>query len=483
MLLLFSVLWVLTVSLSGCHNSVEPTNPKKTPVTMGGGQAVNAEADKSQSALPGRHEVCDNDDALDLCLERLFKKFNVAPVRLADFSTHSAAKVALGKSLFFDKVLSGNNDIACASCHHPLGHTSDNLSLPAGTLGHGMVQYRRVPEFVRVTPRHAPSLYNLGHNEFSQMFWDGRVAKSEVRDHFKTPAAEKILPGLENVLAAQAMFPPTSPVEMRGLRGENLIANEVELPRVWSLLTRKVMSIAAYQQMFLAAYPSKNLDEFTFVDIANALAAFESTAFRSIESPFDKYVAGDSFALTLEQKKGAKLFYGKANCASCHSGIFQTDHKYYGIGSPQFGPGKGDGERGDEDYGRFKVTKDPSDMLKFKTPALRNVELTAPFGHTGAFADLESIVRHKLGVKKSLQSHWDYEKLSLPIDGVDAMFAPFEDAKSLEKLVEANDLTDIALDEMEIKALVAFLKSLTDANMIDMTDMIPDSVPSGLQVP
>ena len=87
-----------------------------------------------------------------------------------------------------------------------------------------------------------------------------------------------------------------------------------------------------------------------------------------------------------------RLFYGKADCASCHSGAFQTDHDFHAIAMPQLGPGKGDGFRGREDFGRERVTGDPTDRFRFRTPTLRNVALTGPWGHTGAYATLEAVV-------------------------------------------------------------------------------------------
>ncbi|MDA7658028.1 cytochrome-c peroxidase, partial [Verrucomicrobia bacterium] len=153
--------------------------------------------------------------------------------------------------MFFDKVLSGNQNISCATCHHPLHATSDGLSLPFGEgpkgLGPDRGPGRTTEEAVHTRiPRNSPALFNKGAKEFVRMFHDGRVevdVKGYYEGGFITPAKWKLPKGLDNALAAQAMFPVTSPDEMAGHKGENDVADAISLARAagpkgaWALLS------------------------------------------------------------------------------------------------------------------------------------------------------------------------------------------------------------------------------------------------------
>ena len=140
---------------------------------------------------------------------------------------------------------------------------------------------------------------------------------------------------------------------------------------------------------FLSCNAKESIEYF---HAANAIAAFETVAFRSDQSPFDQYVRGELEALNDEAMRGMELFYGKANCATCHSGKFFTDQKVHGLALPNLGPGKGHGALGLADFGHWEVTRLDIHMFQFRTPALRNVEKTAPYGHNGAYSSLEGIV-------------------------------------------------------------------------------------------
>ena len=205
------------------------------------------------------------------------------PAQASDFydaARPSEAKVLLGRALFFDKVLSGNRNISCATCHHPERASSDGISLPLGEGAVGLGPKRHagtsVPVFGRV-PRNSQALFNLGATEFASMFHDGRVSEDPYNNwgnRFWTPAREKLPPGLDSVLAAQAMFPVLSRVEMLGHKGENEIADAVASDRLgeaWNLLTNRLRAIPAYVDMFRAAYPEvKGAGEMNFVQVANA---------------------------------------------------------------------------------------------------------------------------------------------------------------------------------------------------------------------
>ncbi len=324
------------------------------------------------------------------------KKMKIQPLTDADFPATSPAKIELGRLLFFDKVLSGNRNISCATCHHPLAATGDGLSLSAGEGGLGLGMARAAGDIPERVPRNAPPVFNLGAKQITTMFHDGRVMRnSDNPDEIHTPAGT--FTELDNPLAAQAMFPPTSGTEMAGQPGKNAVADAAAIPgneaMVWSLLTDRVMAYETYRELFAEAYPD---EEITFFHIANAIGAFEAAAYRADNSPFDRYLRGEKSALSRNAKRGWKLFRGKANCIRCHSGALLTDQDFHAIGIPQIGPGKGDGPNGFDDFGRERVTGDPAERYRFRTPTLRNVALTGPWGHDGAYDTLEGIVRHHL---------------------------------------------------------------------------------------
>lgn len=434
--------------------------------------------------------------------------FAAKPVRIKapedrDFYEHGSplpAKVELGRNLFFDKILSGNLNISCASCHHSLAGTGDGLSLPVGEGGNGLGVTRdtgtggdSVHERV---PRNAPPVFNLGAREFVRMFHDGRVEEDPGEPSgFRSPAGDQLPAGLDNVLAAQAMFPVTSGTEMAGQPGENLLADEAAEGNlsgpggVWDLIASSLQAIPEYLDLFKDAYPGVILveEDITFVHAANAIAAFEASQWRFDNSPFDQYLRGKRVALSMEALFGMDLFYGKAKCGSCHSGAFQTDHGFHAIAMPQIGPGKGDNQAGytdgHDDFGRERVTGNMNDRLRFRTPTLRNVALTAPYGHSGAFDSLEAVVLHHLDAVNSLQDYED-EQATLPpradLDSAD--FLVMNDPARLVAIAEANELRTMKLDKREIQALLAFLHALTDPGALDMRKDVPMSVPSGLPV-
>ena len=129
------------------------------------------------------------------------------------------AKVALGQMLYFDKELSGNRDIACATCHHPTQGSSDHLPVSIGTGGIGLGLDRQIGFDRNFIPRNAPDIFNRGASEWTSMFWDSRISLNSANE-FLSPAGDKLPDGLDNVLAVQAMFPVTSGDEMRGAHGD-----------------------------------------------------------------------------------------------------------------------------------------------------------------------------------------------------------------------------------------------------------------------
>ncbi len=418
-----------------------------------------------------------------------------APVTDSDYyinENDNSAKVELGKFLFYDKILSGNKNISCATCHHALADTGDGLSLPVGEGGQGLgitrnTGKRRHKIHERV-PRNAPPVFNLGAYEFAAMFYDGRV---EIDPSFpsscSTPAGDELPEGLDGILACQAMFPVTSPTEMAGQVGENKIANATangNLPKVWRLLEKRLRKNKQYVRLFKAAYPEiRRNKDITFVHAANAIAAYEAVAFRADNSPFDQFLRGDRKALSKKAKKGMRLFYGKAECSTCHSGKFQTDQDFHAIAMPQIGPGKGHGDSGHEDFGREAVTEDEGDRFKFRTPSLRNIALTAPYGHDGAYDTLEAMVRHHLDSVNGIYNY-DQDQVSLPsrkdLDRID--FLVQDNPALVEQIANASELSPIHLSEKQFQNLMAFLHALTDPNSLDLRKTVPKKVPSRLRL-
>ena len=262
----------------------------------------------------------------------------------------NAKKVELGKLLMHDKILSGNKDISCATCHHPELVTGDQLSLSIGTGGTGFGQNRTLGKAQSRIPRHASEVFNRGSTEWHSMFWDSRVSGNPT-EGFITPAGDLLPDGLENVVAAQAMFPVTFRIEMRGNKGDLDVNGEVnelalledtDFVQIWELLTKRVLAIDDYQQLFAEVYPNVAEQDLGFQHIANAIAAFQIGSWTLLNSPWDRYLAGDQKVLSNQAKRGAILFYDQALCAECHRGNLLTDQKHHNTGVLQLGPGKGD---------------------------------------------------------------------------------------------------------------------------------------------
>lgn len=399
-------------------------------------------------------------------------------------------KVELGKFLFFDKILSGNQNISCATCHHPLAATGDGLSLPIGEGGQGLGVTRNTGTgnnaVVERVPRHSPSFFNLGAKEFSKMFYDGRVEiDDESPSGFRSPAKDDLPLNLENVLAAQAMFPVTSGTEMAGQKGENTqadLADAGDLIGVWETIAEKLRNIPEYVTLFEEVFNIPQ-SEISYAHVANAIAEYEAAIWRSDSSPFDQFLKGDKSALSRNAKKGMRLFYNKANCVACHNGKFFTDHDFHAIAMPQIGPGKGNGIDGHEDFGRERVTGDNDDRYKFRTPSLRNVSLTGPWGHDGAFNTLEAVVRHHLDPVASL-NQYDTLQVVLPsrsdLNEID--FITYNNSEIRDLIASANELESINLSDSEVDDLLEFLRVLTDPNSLDLRADVPPRVPSGLPV-
>lgn len=189
-------------------------------------------------------------------------------------------------------------------------------------------------------------------------------------------------------------------------------------------------------------------------------------------------------AISEEAKKGMEIFFGKGNCSSCHSGPLLTDHNFYALAIPPFGPGRT--RKFDpfaRDVGRMAETDLLEDAYRFRTPSLRNVSLTAPYGHNGAFRDLKGIIEHHLNPLKSLEK-WSKETPILPklerVENVD--FVIWQDQLEMNRFKSQIDITPVELSDSEVDYLIAFLNSLTGKESVSGRLGRPEEVPSGLPV-
>jgi cytochrome c peroxidase len=242
-------------------------------------------------------------------------------------------RIALGKKLFFDPRLSNKGNMSCATCHNPSLGWSDGL--PTGR-GHDGVKLDRA----------TPTIINTAFN--SIQMWDGR----------------------EKSLESQATGPMKASVEMAS-----------DFDRVFAFLNSNPEYVAAFEK----AYPGEPINPDT---LSKAIASYERTIV-SNNSPFDRWVKGDRNAMTAAQVRGMEAFMDPArgNCAACHSDANFTDNGFHNLG---LASAKGEAA----DPGRYKIK--PIRVLKgaFKTPTLRDIELTAPYFHDGSARTLEDVVRH-----------------------------------------------------------------------------------------
>ncbi|MGX2039795.1 cytochrome c peroxidase [Methylocaldum sp. MU1018] len=330
------------------------------------------------------------------------------PVPTPSDNPITADKIELGRKLFFDRRLSLNNTFSCAMCHIPeQGFASNEQATAVGIEG-------------RTVRRNSPAIYNVAY--LQRLFHDGR----------------------ENRLEQQAW-------------GPLLAGNEMGAPSIGYVI-EKIRGLPDYAGLFEKAFrrgPSMET-------IGMALASYERTL-NSADSPFDRwYFAKQKDALPAEARLGFELFAGKAGCSRCHTvgkdhALF-TDQQMHNTGIGFQGAMAGDApkqkiqaapgitleidaaalaavsETKPNDLGLYEITQDPKDRWKYKTPSLRNVALTAPYMHDGSLSSLEEVIEF-------------YNRGGIANENLDPLLKPLN------------------LDETEIKALVAFLHSLTGSNV------------------
>jgi cytochrome c peroxidase len=260
---------------------------------------------------------------------QIFDYSETPPMQYPENNPWTQEKEALGKLLFFDPLLSGNNLISCGTCHLLKFGWSDNKKKNVGHAGDKM-------------PRNTPGLFDTGY--YKSFFLDGR-SKS---------------------LEQQAL----GPIKSKKIMGQNLDELIIELN-----------NISEYVQTFKSVFGDQGI---TVQNIAKALATFERSIV-SGTSRFDLYFQNQKSALTPSEIRGMKVFFGKGKCSICHNGPLFSDNLFYNIGVEK-------GNRENQDLGRFRVTKKEYHKGAFKTTSLRNISKTAPYMHDGSLESLEKVV-------------------------------------------------------------------------------------------
>lgn len=410
---------------------------------------------------------------LEQQLRQMIQQQGIVGLNTNNLPNLNAAQVELGRLLFFDKILSGTQDVACATCHHPSLNTGDRLNLSIGVGGTGGIGLGRSHPGKVFIPRNAQPVYNIGM--FPELFWDKRVGRPPQNPPpppGSPPPPTQTPEGQTNLAPdeAQALFPLTSITEMRGT-GHALDGLSNQQYR--DALVARLGTHTEYVNRFNTAFGAGQMNVNNMV---RAIAQYERSQ-TFINAPWDRYLRGDANAMTDAQKRGAQLFFGPARCSTCHSGPLLTNFSTHNIGIPQFGPGQGNGT-GTEDFGFENTTGNAANRYQFRVPSLRNVAFTGPYMHNGAFETLDEVLVHYRDKAASTNAFTgtgmtqgaDLAPTLLPTNNVLANLS------NLFTQVPGN------LTPGQLADLRAFLNALTDPAAINRTQEIPASVPSGLPV-
>jgi len=420
------------------------------------------------------------------------------PATGRDLPDISDPMAQLGMKLFFTKSLGGQVDAACVSCHHPVLGGGDDLSLPIGVdaelpdlLGPGRLHSSAGFNFDGgpTVPRNAPTTFNIGLWD-QVMFHDGRVeslGKTPGRngadgEGVRTPDTpfDEADPNARNLPQGQALFPVTSPEEMRATFNSGDSNQQVRDALVARLVNQDIPNtwLQEFQQAFDSDADAQEL--ITYLNVSLAIGVYEKSQV-FVDSPWRAYIQGDDAAIDDATKRGAKLFYtgsdeGGADCVACHSGDFFTDEQFHVLAPPQVGRGKGDGEFGDDDFGRFRETGGEADRYAFRTPALLNVSATGPWTHAGAHLTLTEVVFHHVAPAQAIDQYdFSLADLDLGMQGQHAEANTRRALAQLEALRDAGDskLAVLSLSEADVADLVAFLEALTDPCVEDRVCIAP----------
>lgn len=380
--------WLLAVLLCACQGAQDAPTAAPAPPEPAG-PVLSADEVRELLALPERFQV----------------------PAIPDYNPISREKIALGRRLFYDRRLSGNETQSCESCHVQHLGFADGERAPTGSTGEALV-------------RNSPGLANAFYQ--STLTWanDGLL---ELEDQLKVP-----------------------------IRGDNPVELGVSDGLVDEVLAR-FDDDAAYVELFQAAFPESRSGA-TIDKVVFALASFCRTLI-STGSPYDRYVAGDKAALTESQRRGLALFQGeRLECFHCHSGVNLTvsyrdesttpdriRYPFFNNGLYNVG---GDGGYPVSDQGLYEVTLDPDDRGLFRPPSLRNVALTAPYMHDGSIATLRAVLEHYAAGGTVTESG--------PHAG-DGRTSP----------LKSGLIAGFRLSEQEMTDVLAFFEGLTDEDFIE----------------
>ncbi len=335
-------------------------------------------------------------------------------------NTLSQEKIVLGKLLFFDPILSGNKDVACATCHHPSHGYAEfrDLSIGVNGIGFGANRKFNSPNTIPIVKRNAHTVLNTAFNGMidsvtsnpkkAAMFWDNRVSSLE----------------------AQALEPIKALEEMRGTK--------ISKVDILDTIIQRLKNNKRYVELFTNAFPNKS--SITTSTLSKAIASFE----RSLTTPntrFDQYLNGDLNALSSSEKEGFETFK-RVGCAECHKGPMFSDYKLHVLTVPE--------------NKKLSFADSALGDFKFRTPTLRNLRLTAPYMHNGTLNNLQEVVEFYEGIAGNKSRN------------------PNVTAKKTDPLIRK-----MRLKTKDIHPIVSFLNSLSSN---DFDKKIPQQVPSGLSV-
>lgn len=376
----------------------------------------------------------------------------------------------LGLRLFYDKQLSGKENISCHACHSLGGFSADTLPLGVGEGAEGLAHKRHQSQGA-VLARHTPALYNLGLPGVSALYWDGRVTKHpqggwwtpEEGLNGPNPKLKEIAATLDSLLAVQSLFPMANHLEMVG-QDSNLTNLEA-----WEAIMNRLFNGrlgASYKRFFREAFPG--VENFNIGHAANAIAELERHHFLANNTPWDNYLRGEKRFMTERMKRGAIVFMGKGQCTNCHTGEHLSSFGFQNIGVPQIGPGVSQGD----DKGQMEFTGAATHKYRFRVAPLRNVALTAPYMHSGAFATMWEVIDHYDHPMRSLH-HFNWQA-SPPRYREDLKLETTQ-VMARTKTLATNLPRNLALTPDEKKNLYCFL-------MVGLTDLKnqPDLIAQGV---
>lgn len=367
-----------------------------------------------------------------------------APVE-STYPKIDSALVTPGKTIFESKFLSLNGNISCQDCHLDEFGSADGIPNAVAVGGEGKGAARVMTDG-GILPRNTLPFWGRGGVGFDVFFWDGKIDSSEgnIKSQFGGQAPS------EDAFVTAIHLPPAEIREM--LREDEFVhSNKTEqvtsAEHIYAAVAEQLKKRESTATSQIAAALRKQPDELVFLDYATSLATFIRFNFRLRETKFHRFVFSGG-TLDESEMRGAQIFYGKGKCSNCHSGPYLTDFQFHAVPIPQMGFGKnGFGV----DYGRFNVTHDPSDLYKFRTPPLFNVEKTAPYGHSGSVAT----------IREAIIFHFD------PFRGFDpASMTALDRHEYFKRLATAADdrLSAGYLDDQEVDAVVSFLETLSFEN-------------------